>query len=151
MNKTAAGVIIAIISIGLIGGAVYSSNKNSDQKETGSMSMGAGDNHSMQPKDSSSNSSSDEVRSGEVSMDIKDFEFKTEKLKVKPGTKVTWTNQDDAKHDVAPDNKSPDFEGSGKLLAKGESYSYTFEKPGTFSYKCTPHPYMKASVEVVAQ
>lgn len=68
-------------------------------------------------------------------------------MNIKVGTTITWTNQDSARHDVAPDIESADFPAS-KLLAKGESYSHTFTKAGTYSYHCTPHPYMKASITV---
>jgi plastocyanin len=37
---------------------------------------------------------------------------------------------------------------SSELLAKGESYSFTFKKAGTYTYHCTPHPYMKGTVVV---
>ncbi len=148
MNKTALGIVIAIASIGLIGAVVYFSNQTDSNPnlETNSTST------QTTPPDRTNQSrttTSPEVKSGAVTVNIKDFNFETQKLNVKVGTTVTWINQDSARHDVSPDKESPDFIGSGKLLAKGESYSYTFEKPGTFAYHCTPHPYMKASVEVV--
>ena len=36
-----------------------------------------------------------------------------------------------------------------ELLAKVESYSWTFNTVGTYTYHCSPHPYMKGIVEVV--
>ncbi|HEX2667565.1 MAG TPA: plastocyanin/azurin family copper-binding protein [Gammaproteobacteria bacterium] len=30
----------------------------------------------------------------------------------------------------------------------GDTYSYTFTKPGTYSYYCTLHPFMKGKVVV---
>ena len=35
------------------------------------------------------------------------------------------------------------------LLATGETFSYTFDKPGEFEYYCTPHPWMRARVMVM--
>jgi amicyanin len=151
MNKPAAGIVTAVIAIGVVGGVVYTNEKDSGKKRQDDTSMNANDMRSMEPEkrpDDSAKPIINEVQSGTASMNIQDFDFQTEKLKVKVGTKVTWTNKDDARHDVAPDTDSPDFVGS-KLLAKGESYSFTFEKPGTYTYHCSPHPYMKASVEVV--
>jgi amicyanin len=151
MNKPAAGIVIAVIAIGVVGGVVYKNQKDSGQKHQDDTSMKADDMRSMEPQkrsDDSAKPAVNEVQSGTVSMNIQDFDFQTEKLKVKVGTKVTWTNKDDARHDVTPDSESPDFVAS-KLLAKGESYSFTFEKPGTYAYHCSPHPYMKASVEVI--
>jgi plastocyanin len=59
-------------------------------------------------------------------------------IKVKKGTTVTWTNQDASPHRVASD-PHPTHEGlpgldSGEPLAKGDTYSFTFEKTGTFTY-----------------
>lgn len=79
---------------------------------------------------------------------IKDFDFSPAKLTVKKGTTVTWTNRDSARHDITPNNPTEMFEAS-RLLAKGESYSVTFDTPGSYEYYCSPHPYMKAVIEVV--
>lgn len=80
-------------------------------------------------------------------IEIRDFEFAPGKMTVKKGTKVTWVNNDDARHDITPDEESAAFKKS-ELLAKGESYSLTFDTVGTYSYHCSPHPYMKAVIEV---
>jgi len=34
------------------------------------------------------------------------------------------------------------------MLAHAESWSYTFEEEGEYSYICTPHPYMEGKVKV---
>jgi plastocyanin len=60
------------------------------------------------------------------------------------GTTITWTNQDSVKHTVTERNKLFD---SG-LLAKGESFSYTFTEKGEYDYYCTLHPYMTGKVIV---
>ena len=39
--------------------------------------------------------------SGEVALDIADYEFSEETITVAPGTTITWTNQDLAQHNVA--------------------------------------------------
>lgn len=68
-------------------------------------------------------------------------------IRVKKGTTVTWTNKDDAKHDVTPDMPTAEFK-EGPLFGKGETYSMTFNVAGTYSYHCSPHPYMKGTIEV---
>lgn len=78
---------------------------------------------------------------------ISDFAFGPAKISVKKGSTVTWTNQDSVQHNVNSDTQSSNFEGS-ELLSKGESYSYTFNTVGTYTYHCTPHPSMQGSVEV---
>ncbi len=66
---------------------------------------------------------------------------------VKKGATVTWTNQDTVRHDVTPDEDGEAFKGS-QLLPQGESYSHTFNEPGTYTYHCSPHPHMTGSVTV---
>jgi nitrite reductase (NO-forming) len=34
------------------------------------------------------------------------------------------------------------------MLAHAESWSYTFEEEGEYTYICTPHPYMEGKVKV---
>lgn len=78
---------------------------------------------------------------------IKDFDYATQKLTIKKGTTVTWVNKDEAHHDITPTSGADDFKAS-KLLAQGESYQFTFNEVGSYNYKCSPHPYMTASIEV---
>lgn len=80
----------------------------------------------------------------DVLVDIKGFAYSLVELKVKKGTTVTWTNQDSVRHNVAFDSGAV----KGPLLAKGETYSYTFDEIGTFAYHCSPHPNMRARVIV---
>ncbi|MBW3538138.1 cupredoxin family copper-binding protein [Candidatus Parcubacteria bacterium] len=79
---------------------------------------------------------------------VQGFAFKPAVLTVKKGTTVTWTNRDSAKHNVVSAEDSPAQGLNGPLLAKGESYEYTFTETGTYQYFCEPHPYMKGTVEV---
>ena len=39
--------------------------------------------------------------SGELALDIADYDFSEESITVAPGTIITWTNQDSAQHNVA--------------------------------------------------
>lgn len=65
-------------------------------------------------------------------------------MTVRAGDVVTWTNQDQAAHDVAGGTfRSP-------MLAKGQSWSFTFSQPGTFDYICSVHPDMRARIVVLA-
>jgi len=75
---------------------------------------------------------------------IKGFAFDPADLQVKVGDSVTWTNEDGATHDVSADDGS--F-ASGDL-DKGAAFSQTFTTAGSFSYICSIHPRMKATVTV---
>jgi plastocyanin len=75
---------------------------------------------------------------------VQDFSFRPGRLVVKPGTTVVWINQGQVTHTVTADDRS--FE-SGEIPPGGRR-SITFSKPGTYTYHCTPHPFMKGVVEV---
>lgn len=57
---------------------------------------------------------------------------------------VTWFNGDDTVHTVTGVQGLFD---SGNVNPGG-SWSYTFTQPGTYSYYCTIHPYMKGTIVV---
>lgn len=75
---------------------------------------------------------------------IKDFIFTPMTLTVKTGTTVSWTNMDDEPHTVVSDTGL--FRSSG--LDTNETYSYKFDKPGTYYIACSIHPRMVATVVV---
>ena len=77
-------------------------------------------------------------------IEIADFKYDPETVTVDAGTEVTWTNSDDAAHTATADDSSFD---TGDL-DQGDSNSVTFDEPGTFTYYCRFHPFMKATVEV---
>lgn len=65
-------------------------------------------------------------------------------IEVAAGTTVEWTNNDPLQHSVTADDGS--F-WSG-LVAPGGTWRHTFTRPGTYTYHCTPHPFMKGTVVV---
>lgn len=80
---------------------------------------------------------------------IQDYMFSPMVIKVKVGTKVTWTNKDSVHHSVNADTASADAPNSS-LFGQNETYSFTFRKAGTYSLHCDAHPYMHATVIVTA-
>lgn len=75
---------------------------------------------------------------------IENLSFTPQVLRVKRGETITWVNRDDFTHTVTADDESFDT-GS---IAPGQSASLVLRKTGTFSYSCSPHPFMKGSVVV---
>jgi plastocyanin len=76
---------------------------------------------------------------------MKDIKFNPGTVTIKPGGKVTWTNDDSVGHDVTAD----DFEsGSPGGIDGGSTFSHTFKKAGTYNYVCSVHPGMKGTVKV---
>ncbi|AZN38683.1 plastocyanin/azurin family copper-binding protein [Paenibacillus albus] len=68
-------------------------------------------------------------------IDIKDYSFGTGPLTVEAGSQIIFTNYDDMKHNAV----AVDGSFKGPLLAKGESFTITLTKPGTYDYYCEPH------------
>jgi amicyanin len=149
MPKSLAGALVAIVAITAIGG-IYLASKSDNDKQANQTSDSVADSTNMNElaTDQQPIQSSDQVLSGTVEMNIADFKYTMSDIKVKKGTIVKWTNQDSMKHDVTPNSESDDFMASD-LLGKGQSYSVTFNTVGSYSYFCSPHPYMKGVVTVI--
>ena len=79
-------------------------------------------------------------------MHTKDFAYAPPDLTIPAGTTVTFVNDDEPAHTVTAVDKSFD---SGNM-DKGAKWTYTFNKPGTYQYICTYHPFMKAKIVVTA-
>jgi len=76
---------------------------------------------------------------------IDNFAFSPNELKVPAGTTVEWVNRDDIPHTVVSDDKST---FKSKALDTDDKFSYTFTKPGTYSYFCSVHPKMTGKIIV---
>ena len=69
----------------------------------------------------------------QVQVEAWDDYFRPEKITVTVGTKITWVNLGTKKHNVAyGDLFDQDFN-------PGETFSYTFDKPGVYQYYCVQH------------
>ncbi len=77
---------------------------------------------------------------------IGNFTFNQPALTVRPGTTVTWVNDDDIPHTVV--EKGLAFKS--KVLDTGDRFTFTFAKAGQFSYFCSLHPHMTGKVTVKA-
>jgi plastocyanin len=75
---------------------------------------------------------------------IQSFAFGPGTATVRPGTTVTWTQQDEDQHTVTADDGS--FASSP--LITGQTYTHTFTAPGTYHYHCAIHPFMHGTVTV---
>jgi plastocyanin len=86
------------------------------------------------------------ARAAETEVKIDNFAFAPQRIVVKAGTTVNWTNADDAPHTVASSSKV--FK-SGALDTE-DKFSFTFATPGTYEYFCSLHPHMTGTVVVEA-
>ncbi len=86
-----------------------------------------------------------QVASGEVArVGMRQLAFAPASIEVAAGTTVEWRNDDQVVHVVRADDGSWD---SGDI-APGATWRRTFDRPGTYTYTCTPHPFMKGVVVV---
>ncbi len=77
---------------------------------------------------------------------IDNFTFNPPALTIPVGTTITWINRDDVPHTVTSTTK-PHMLNSPVLDTDGK-YQFIFTTPGTFSYYCTVHPHMTATITV---
>jgi plastocyanin len=82
----------------------------------------------------------------DTSVTIRDFEFAQTSVTIDVGDTVTWSNEGPTSHSATAEDGSFDT----GVFPQGQSRSHTFDQAGTFSYFCTPHPNMQASVTVRA-
>jgi plastocyanin len=75
---------------------------------------------------------------------IDNFSFGPADVTISAGTTITWTNHDDVPHVVASEDKL----FKSKALDTDDHFSFTFSKPGTYTYYCSIHPKMTAKVVV---
>ncbi|MGC7097327.1 cupredoxin domain-containing protein [Amycolatopsis lurida] len=75
---------------------------------------------------------------------ISGYAYSPATLTVRTGDTVTWSNHDQAPHDVVTTSAPASFKSP--MLATGQSWSHTFAKAGSYSYYCSVHPDMKAKV-----
>ena len=75
---------------------------------------------------------------------VENMRFDTDQLTVKRGDRVVWVNKDLFPHTVTADGKAFD---SGDIAAE-KSWTYVAVTPGRYTYMCTYHPGMKATLIV---
>ena len=80
----------------------------------------------------------------ELSIKIENFSFNPSELTVKPGTTITWENDDDIPHSVV--------EAGGKFHSKGldtgEKFTMNLAEAGEVTYFCGLHPHMTGKIIV---
>jgi plastocyanin len=77
-------------------------------------------------------------------IEVKEFMFTPTTLTVSVGSQVTWVNKDDEPHTVVSDTGV--FRSGA--IDTDESFSFTFDKPGTYHFTCSIHPRMVGTIVV---
>lgn len=140
MNK--ALVVVVIFAVVLLGGFMLMNSQRTSVQTTNEDAM-------MEDKDNTVAEEGDgaimeEEATEKAEVTIENYAFSPKTIKVKVGGTVTWTNNDSVAHTATGD--SDEFDTG--LISQGQSKSVTFDEAGTFTYHCTPHPNMKATVVV---
>jgi plastocyanin len=134
MNKVL--IAIAAILILAVGGwAVYDHNKS----DNGS-SYGSNNTNSTPPP-------ANQTAPSAGAITITNMMFTPSQISVQKGSTVTWTNNDNVTHTVIDDLDNVGGPASGNI-EPGSTYSFTFNKTGSFQYHCKLHPSMRGTIVV---
>ena len=79
-----------------------------------------------------------------VRASMREMSFRPLRIEVAAGATVAWTNSDALVHTVTSD----DGRWSSGSIDPGATWRRRFDRPGTYAFHCTPHPFMKGVVVV---
>ena len=138
-------LLAMLLAVGLIGLVVVMAGIGTWMASSWPMG-GWGSDHMSRMMGGGRNSSGEPARKGGATetVVIQDYAYSPGNIQVPVGAKVTWTNRDSAPHSATAKDGSWDT----GVLAKGESATRTFDRPGTFDYYCSIHPNMEAWLAV---
>jgi plastocyanin len=130
------GILIAsvvIIAGAIVATYILSSNMN--------MGVEGSENSVQQPTTTSIRSNSTVVK---IVANAGSNSFSPNPVEVNVGETLTWVNDDSGRHTVT----SKDGVFDSGIMGEGQSFSYTFDKAGEYSYICSPHPNMVGTAVV---
>lgn len=80
---------------------------------------------------------------------MQNISFQPKEIRVKVGATVTWSNRDGFGHTVTAGTRgSPSGLFDSGNVGSGDTFSFTFQEPGTYNYFCSIHPGMDGVVIV---
>ncbi|MDB5826512.1 MAG: beta-propeller repeat protein [Variovorax sp.] len=91
-------------------------------------------------------SAADHAAKGAARVSIANFAFMPAEIAVAAGQSVNWRNDDGAPHGV----QFKDGATGAPLMLPKADFSRKFDKPGSYDYVCSVHPYMTGRVVVEA-
>jgi len=78
---------------------------------------------------------------------MEEIEFAPLRVRVAVGSSVTWTNRDRVAHTIVEGSDTYNDFTSGEI-EPGETYTRSFDEPGTIKYRCTIHASMTGDLRV---
>ena len=108
----------------------------------GPLYLAAGLSSTLTVDDTSNSTYVNMTSQSQVTIRMKEIKFTPALVRVSPGTRVTWMNDDPIGHFVNSDphpshNAFPNL--NSFEIGKGASYSFTFNQPGEWAYHCSAH------------
>jgi len=82
---------------------------------------------------------------GDATVTIAEFNYTPQTITIPVGGSVTWVNNDSAPHTATAQDREVLQSGT---LNQGDSFTQTFDTPGTYEYFCEFHPNMSGTVIV---
>ena len=128
------GIIAAVVVLAIIAGYVLMKSSSETVPSTQSNTQSAASANTL-------------AREGLIEAKIENSAFVPSEIRIKAGSKITWTNNDNSMHTITSESGEK-AELNSKILSKGEAYGHVFSTPGVFNYHCTIHSNMKGKVVV---
>jgi plastocyanin len=72
------------------------------------------------------------------------YKFAAERVTIAAGQSVRWVNDDPVEHTITFDGAEP----GSPLVPPNSTFMHRFDRAGTYTYHCTPHPFMTGVVIV---
>jgi plastocyanin len=129
-------VAVVIVLIVAVGGAVALNNKSSTNSAP-----------TQNNSSTTSTATNSDQKPAAGTINIRDMMFTPSQITVKKGATVTWTNNDSTTHTVVDDLSNVGGPHSDDIQP-GSSYSFKFNKTGSFQYHCTIHSSMRGTIVV---
>jgi plastocyanin len=142
VRRRLATTTLTIVVVALLGACGEGSNRQVASNAKADRQIPGGETkttHRAKPKPTTTAPAAAAAPKATVS--IKDDLFAQTQVEVTAGDAVQWKWEGKNPHNV----DGPGFKS--KIQTSG-TFTKTFEKPGTFDYRCDVHPTMKASVVV---
>ncbi|MBZ0155379.1 MAG: S-layer homology domain-containing protein [Alphaproteobacteria bacterium] len=79
------------------------------------------------------------VHGATVDISMQSLSFSPSSVTINVGDTVRWTNSQGTHTTTSGSNCTADGQWNSGLLSQGQTYSVTFNTPGTYSYFCIPH------------
>ena len=136
-------VVVTVLSLAISACGVSASSPYSNGKSNGASSQATAMPTNEPPTSEPAMEPTSAPTGGVIEVQIAGFAFSPAAI-ITAGTTVTWTNEDSTPHKVVADDGS----FISGTLNPGDTFSFTFQNAGIFSYHCGIHASMKGSITV---